>query len=514
MNRIQNFSNAQPQKTIVSAQKNYGAKPSFKSKAEWETKITQDSIQSLFGTMGYFVKKIQGLCKRLNDNDGELQTQVINALFTTTLAPFFIAFNPISKQDEKTKQYTALRQPVSAGIAVSGGVAMTVAINKFMDKICYDGHIKTIDGRINPSAGYLENDFNKILKSKGSKEEQIKYLNSLNPDIAEADKLNSKSLLNKIFFNKEGEISKQFKKAGLEAYAKEVQKDRQLAFSSMIGADPEKLKIIRDGVLGIVEEGKDGKEVVKEFGYIPNFTKNEIEKYITENNVYNQTLGDLMKKHFNFEFHVPEQKDEMPTIKDISAESLSKIKAPDFLDKLGITGEKTQIKDMANVSGTDLGKLILGTNDDICKMNLQEFFEKLGLIRPYNPELTIQENLNNKARDLDKIMNVKLMDNANDKTTPILKLFKDRIAQAKNNYNYKGTASSIDFAANNIAKITKKIGTKIKTTKNFTGIIFNLFTTAVTCTALNWAYPRFVETFFPSLVKKDNKPAVKEGGNK
>ena len=49
-----------------------------------------------------------------------------NGIGTAFVAPIFIAFNPIAKQDPKKKKYSAMRQPISAIIAT----AMGFAINK------------------------------------------------------------------------------------------------------------------------------------------------------------------------------------------------------------------------------------------------------------------------------------------------------------------------------------------------------------------------------------------------
>ena len=89
--------------------------------------------------------------KLLSKNEGEIQSQVINAVFTTTLAPFFIAFNPFSTQDKKTKEYTALRQPISAAVAITGGFALTSLTNSWVEKLGSEGDLgRFIDMRIAP----------------------------------------------------------------------------------------------------------------------------------------------------------------------------------------------------------------------------------------------------------------------------------------------------------------------------------------------------------------------------
>ena len=54
---------------------------------------------------GELPKGLRKVCKALSDNDGEVQNQVINAIFTTTLAPLMIWKNPFSTKSDKDKAY-------------------------------------------------------------------------------------------------------------------------------------------------------------------------------------------------------------------------------------------------------------------------------------------------------------------------------------------------------------------------------------------------------------------------
>ncbi len=71
-----------------------------------------------------------------------------------------------------------------------------------------------------------------------------------------------------------------------------------------------------------------------------------------------------------------------------------------------------------------------------------------------------------------------------------------------------------------IAKAYKKlVDNNYKSWNQITKIGVGVFITLpITCTALNWVYPRFMEIFFPKLagVKKDNAPeqVEQQGGDK
>lgn len=67
-----------------------------------------------------------------------------------------------------------------------------------------------------------------------------------------------------------------------------------------------------------------------------------------------------------------------------------------------------------------------------------------------------------------------------------------------------------DFARNIIKNEASRLTGQFGVFKTFAGLIFNLPMLIITCTALNWSYPRIVEALFPSLVQ--NK--TPKGGNK
>ena len=61
----------------------------------------------------------------LGQNDGEILNTLVTAVGTAVVAPIFIAGNPFSKEDKETKWYSAMRQTISAIIAM----AMQLSVN-------------------------------------------------------------------------------------------------------------------------------------------------------------------------------------------------------------------------------------------------------------------------------------------------------------------------------------------------------------------------------------------------
>lgn len=70
----------------------------------------------------------------LNKNNGENLNNTVTAIGTTGVAPFFIAFNPFSKEEQNSKYYTALRQPISAAITLGTQLFVMANYNKWIDK--------------------------------------------------------------------------------------------------------------------------------------------------------------------------------------------------------------------------------------------------------------------------------------------------------------------------------------------------------------------------------------------
>lgn len=68
------------------------------------------------------------------DKKSENYTIIVTALGTGIVAPIVLTVNPVSKEDSNTKKYTALRQPISAFLALVTQLAVNTPIPKFLDK--------------------------------------------------------------------------------------------------------------------------------------------------------------------------------------------------------------------------------------------------------------------------------------------------------------------------------------------------------------------------------------------
>ena len=142
-----------------------------------------------------------------------------------------------------------------------------------------------------------------------------------------------------------------------------------------------------------------------------------------------------------------------------------------------------------------------------------------------------QEQKDTIAKKITELTEAKIKDTKSANSETINKAIKE-IAE-KCRFNDKDTASKAIFEGtetfdSNLKKVTKKIYKDIS--KGYKKLIENnykswnqltkigvgvLITLPITCTALNWIYPRFMEKFFPKLAgKKETSQTEKSGGDK
>lgn len=469
---------------------------------------------------GKMRSKFNKACTFLSDHDSEIQTQLINAVFTSTLAPLMIGWNPFTKQDEKTKKYTALRQPISATIAISGGYMMTKSLDDYMNFLHSEGHSPYLDLRMNPDKHYLEGKFKKVFADATDKD---KFLSGLNPDKEKFKDIKDAS----------GNYTKQYLKACKKAYPQSVQDARQKLFTSLISEKPENI-VVEDGVI-FVKDANSKKEIGRN---IPNLgTKAELDKYLEHNNLNKMKLNQFMTNQFKFDFY-----DGGEIQPQSIGKKLSEVKAMDFLKSMGLVDpskisedelrsfaqeyRQSKPNNLAEVEGAFRGGTLIpdgakklfgafgkdasrGTQmtigEEIGKsstLTLGQFFHQMGYKLDDGSlqklvKMDVVSVLNEFADNKLKNLSVKTEETVGGKTVEKL----TKVLDGKKIKDFAGT-----IIKNKAAKIGKNFGNY----KKYVGIGFNLPMTAVTCTILNWVYPRVVERLFPSLVKDDSK----KGGNK
>lgn len=103
-----------------------------KTKADKAKKEVTEAAKKI----NFFTKFDDFYCKNKERN-----IIFVTAFGTGIVAPIILAINPISKEDSNTKKYTALRQPISAGLAVLSQVGINQPIPGFLEKISAKGKL-------------------------------------------------------------------------------------------------------------------------------------------------------------------------------------------------------------------------------------------------------------------------------------------------------------------------------------------------------------------------------------
>lgn len=498
-------------------QKNYASRQSF---GKGNLNLPKDIEESIIDGVKTKVNKRMGLFgfinQKLADSKGEIQTQSINAIFTSTLAPLMIAFNPFSKADKKTKEYTAWRQPISAGIAISGGLAMTISINNYLNTIYNEGYNQAIDLRPEPSNEYLKRIFKYKSDSNKSMMEHLKD---------NIKKIKEQGFVSYICSNESPKTKK------LNDYVKNIQDQRIEFFTDLLTADPKNIRIDeKTKEIFIGNKALQKEQIIK----VPNLeTRKQLEEYLEANSLYKLKLSDFLKNKFGFEFY--EKGDLKGQFKPhIISSKLSELKAMDFLYEIGLIEEgkvnENELRRTLAVHFQERNRKQLEEevfNKKVLKEGgIEKLQEFMGKLSSRITQMTVGEEIGKaKAVSLGQFFHqlgyYTSKDKNSDKTLqelmdkPMAKVLKEFEEIFKGKLVGFGEKTNLEyFAKNIIKKKAKDLAKNAGNHKFFIGIFLNLFTTAITCTILNWAYPRIVEKLFPHLVESDKPSENKKGGTK
>lgn len=403
--------------------------------------------------------------KKVCDNMGEVQNIIINALGTGLVAPIFIKWNPLSKTDEDTRTYSAWRQPVSAVLAVVTQVGVTIPFNRMIDR--------------RANTGFYDEQYNKTL-FQDSKfiEKQIKHQHPF-------------ATKDQIKLMTDAKVSEQ--KANLRRMIKEN-------------------KIVMS-----THTGKPHTYSDTEFVKLLNFV---LDKKLAYEN------GELTKCK---EITIPKKKARCEYYRANNAEALK------------IFSEIDRKLDSENPK--DVKKYVKGLRKNVDpKSELASIYDDI-LARRGNDEsllkIAMKDKLNGILRDIDAYTEAKFP-TAESLSTHIEKMEHDvRIkpinesiellnnmkAQVANKETVASIETSLDSIVRNNAKhrlfkfkfsdeVAKALENQVKNSlkghKQIMGLIVSFLMLPVSCSLLNWCYPRFMDAVFPNLSNKKHPQEVKD----
>ena len=449
-------------------------------------------------------KSILKFMKGLEWLKGESGGILITAIGTGAVAPWFIAYNPFVKakpgatQEEKkelqnTKTYTAMRQPISAVLAIMIQLGLLTPIDRGMDALINKEEFAKnfrpdLDHSQLNTKSFIERKVKKAMKEEGIKkpsklsifkdgwkkykENSNKYETTLKDRIKNAQESQLNDVARK--FRNSGEIKVASGHIEHSAVANMVNKQIEEYIS-----DAQALKISEKGLEFyskradvLINNEKYLKELFKDAPKDGASLKTFLEgKLATEKNAdIKEILKEIIDKPEDLRAHRIERT--FSRIKNIKDTCRGKYSKENYLKALQDRNSELDkiIKELSEQKIKDTGK---ATKDTI-----KNTIEKLAKICSYDKKNSLLDTIlhdtdtfHEKAEDASK------------------KIFKDVAKRYKK------------FMENSYKSFNQPL-------KVLIGVLITL---PITCNLLNWVYPRFMELFFPKLsdVKK-----VKEGGNK
>ena len=444
--------------------------------------------------------------KNLEWLKGEIGGILITALGTGLVAPIFIGFNPFvkapknatpeeKKENENTKLYTAMRQPISAVLAIIFQASVQKYIDKGLDSVFNNPKYSSFAGlhtdqqELNTKT-YIQSNVRKAMKEDGkTKPSWIKAL-----------------------FSSE---AKEARKAYTEEFDKRVKdvQDKQLERVAERFQETGKINI--------------GKKHL-DFPTTAELVNKQIDSYIKDAKALQKTPEMISKYLDRAELLINNEND----IRNVFGQISEKNVTADIQNLLA-KKQKPEVETLLQE--------ILNKPEDLRYSRARRTLERIDCIKMMCDGKFSREAYRNVLLDRNKVLTDRVVELTAAKVDPkkadekaIAKAIKGIVKQCGFNGVDEGIVKSVlcdtDTFGDDVAKLTKKVYKDIATgykklvensykgVNQFTKIGVGVFITLpITCTALNWVYPRFMDIFFPSLSgANDKKPEQNQkiGGNK
>ena len=372
-------------------------------------------------------------------NQGEALNIIVTAVGTAVVCPLFIAFNPFSKEDSKTKQYSAWRQPISAIIAVVTQLTITKWFNNWITKAASTTNAKgeaglssRADLRACPHERYLK----RIIKLEHPEYDKKQIEAEVKRRQIGAEK---------------AEVSKM----------RRLMKDKPIEYKELVCQD-------------YIDEAK--KTFFNEF---KEKNKEEIEKK------FGKKLEDIWSLKLN---------KHLESMLDDKAKSLGK----DTQTLLKETAEKMVERDVtAETVVKKTIRFLKSKNADIKKAietctteNIAEIIREQGLESKFPNGMNVEEIAKEIKNKLDVMREYECSKQMKDYTS--LKNIGSSFEEILHNVKIKKLVKS---RTSDAKRVFKTMNTQM-------GLVVTLATLPLTCGFLNWSYPRIMEKIMPEMSAK------------
>ncbi len=481
-------------------------------------------------TQGLYHAKTINLMKKLEWLKGEIGGILITAVGTGAVAPIFIGFNPFVRppkdatpeqreENFNTKKYTAMRQPISAALAI----LFQASVQKYIDKVL-DLFVNSpknasawrtdIDQSHLNTDTFIKGKVRKQMKSEGIKKPSMLYY-FFGPKEEYNGKMVRKRTKYDIMFN---ERVQKIKDSQIEQLANTFQETKQIPLSkghfdnktvaelvnSQIDAYKQDAEMLKKTDVEIAQKVQRAKILVENENYLEEIFKNIPVKEIRETEDP-QELKQLYKKTEDI-IKVLIEKEKNADIKAILQEILER---PEDLRAHRVGRTLWRIDNIKNMCGNK-GFSTQNYLDAMIERNnvLEKIKVKLNAAKIENTAAATEESI---TKTINKIIELCQFKEDGGIMESVLR-DTDTFQPSK-----EGEKLTKKVYKDIIKGYKKLIDNSYKSWNQFTKIGVGVFITLpITCTALNWVYPRFMEIFFPKLagVKKAQQNPQKAGGDK
>lgn len=426
---------------------------------------------------------------------GELGGILITAAGTGLVAPIFIAYNPFvkAKKDatpeekqeiENTKKYTAMRQPISAVLAALFQAGALGPIDKFLEKMSNDKEFSknfwlTLDQSALQKKSYLERQIKKEMKNEATTYASRKEFKAELDKRVKAKEAEQISDLAKVL-EKHGEI-----KIGERAVDQKTIAD---VINKQIDAyidDASKMQIQKGGyefyvnrATALVKYQDHFKDVFSP-DKLPKEEK-ALENYLlnARNNAPNKEIKDIIQEILEHPANVRESR------------------CKRTLERIDTILKSCE----GNYTPGRYFETLLDRNKQ-----LKDMIESLEASKITNPETLEPKKVNEIIEEITKKCHYDIHDS---------KLHKLLDGSGTFQTNFKDLKTKV---YEDIIKGYKKlVENKFKGFSQMSKVAIGVcITLPITCTMLNWVYPRFMDLVFPDLAgTKKSKGVEKNGGEK
>lgn len=410
--------------------------------------------------------------KKISDNMGEIQNIIINALGTGLVAPIFIKWNPLSKTDADTREYSAWRQPVSAILAVVTQVGVTIPFNRMIDKLSNNGYYdENYNKTLFQDKSYIE----KIIKRNYpyASKKQINEMVTQKMTDQQNNLIRMIKADNIVMSNDKGETFKLSENTYRQLQAEVLQKKLDYANSELNKC----LNISIPKKTQRAEYYRTHTDQAREIF-------NDLDQKLDATNAPNDIKKLVKKLKKQYKNGDPE----LIAIFD------------DILARRGNNDQDLKTAMQAKLKGI-LKDIKFYTEDKTfnSKEDLAEFikgWETEQRINPIKSEISVLEEM--KKRVLNKDTMASIEDYLD---TIIIKNKDHRLAKFK-------------FSKEISNLLQETVKNNIKAHKQLTGLRVSLLILPVSCWLLNWTYPKFMDAVFPNLSNKKHPNEIKDLVNK